>query len=108
MSDATYLNLDYRFDKEGLWGFPDLSNSNMDFYYPQPDGDSELIEKLGFIPGLKEFLILRQVHALEHATVWMLSNLDDVNRNKKLLDFSVQDNETIGGAIYRSRFLSLW
>lgn len=81
MSDATYRNVD----------------SGADFYYPIPDLDSELIEKLGFIPGLKEFLVLRQVHALEHATVWMLSNLDRAVNYKNLLDFSAKDNQSIGG-----------
>jgi Domain of unknown function (DUF6391) len=40
---------------------------------PWPDLDSELLRQAGFVPGLKEILMLRQVHALEHATVWVLS-----------------------------------
>ncbi|MEB3293117.1 MAG: DUF6391 domain-containing protein [Synechococcales bacterium] len=35
--------------------------------------DADLLKGLGMIPGLKEILMLRQVHALEHATVWVLS-----------------------------------
>jgi Domain of unknown function (DUF6391) len=35
--------------------------------------DTDLLRSLGLIPGLKEILMLRQVHALEHATVWVLS-----------------------------------
>lgn len=35
--------------------------------------DTELLQQLSFVPGLKELLMLRQVHALEHATVWVLS-----------------------------------
>ncbi|WP_421658026.1 DUF6391 domain-containing protein [Leptothermofonsia sp. ETS-13] len=35
--------------------------------------DADLLHQFGFIPGLKELLMLRQVHALEHATVWVLS-----------------------------------
>ncbi len=76
MSDATYSNLE-----------------NFDFYEPQPHLDSELVRQLGFIPGLKEFLTLRQVHALEHATVWILSNIEYLDRDR----ISAQDNETIGG-----------
>jgi hypothetical protein len=76
MSDGTYSYFD-----------------NFNLYPPQPHLDSELVRQLGFIPGLQEFLILRQVHALEHATVWMLSNLGQ-NENK---DLESQDNETIGG-----------
>ena len=80
MSDATYGNVD-----------------NFNFFYPNPNQDSELLQQLGFIPGLKEFLILRQVHALEHATVWVLSNLDNVIKNRINFNFSPQDNQTIGG-----------
>lgn len=42
-------------------------------FAPQPRQDDELLQQLGFIPGLKELLTVRQVHALEHATVWVLS-----------------------------------
>jgi len=37
--------------------------------------DAELVRQLSFVPLLKEILILRQVHALEHATVWVLGEL---------------------------------
>jgi hypothetical protein len=53
----------------------DSSNSspfNFDFLAPQPSQDTDLLQQLYFVPGLKEFLLLRQVHALEHATVWVL------------------------------------
>jgi hypothetical protein len=68
---------------------------NFDFFKPRPNQDSELLQQLGFIPGLKELLLLRQVHALEHATVWVLSDLERAfsQRGDR---FSV-DNETIGG-----------
>ena len=63
-----------------------------------PHQDAELLEQFGFIPGLKEFIVIRQVHALEHATVWMLSD-DTVNFKKANLSNSYlsTDNETIGG-----------
>ncbi|MGF1542513.1 MAG: DUF6391 domain-containing protein [Pleurocapsa sp.] len=82
MSDATYDNVD-----------------NFNFFYPHPKQDSELLQQLGFIPGLKEFLILRQVHALEHATVWILSNLDHDNAiaQPTTFDSISLDNQTIGG-----------
>ncbi|MDZ8222090.1 MULTISPECIES: DUF6391 domain-containing protein [unclassified Nostoc] len=41
--------------------------------FPQPTQDADLLRQLSFIPGLKEILMIRQVHALEHATVWVLS-----------------------------------
>lgn len=42
-------------------------------FAPQPQQDDELLQQLGFVPGLKELLAVRQVHALEHAAVWVLS-----------------------------------
>jgi Domain of unknown function (DUF6391) len=42
-------------------------------FAPQPSQDADLLQQLDFVPGLKEVLTLRQVHALEHATVWVLS-----------------------------------
>ena len=79
MSDAIYANLE--FDP-----------------YSHPNRDAELLEQFGFIPGLKEFVVVRQVHALEHATVWMLSS-DIVNakRTKLSTSYLSTDNETIGG-----------
>ncbi|MBE9096879.1 DUF6391 domain-containing protein [Tychonema sp. LEGE 07203] len=42
-------------------------------FAPQPTQDADLLRQLDFVPGLKEILTVRQVHALEHATVWVLS-----------------------------------
>lgn len=69
--------------------------NNFNFYYPRPNQDKELIEQLGFIPGLKEFVILRQVHALEHATVWILSNTSNLQNASG--SGKSQDNKTLGG-----------
>ncbi|MEB3359110.1 MAG: DUF6391 domain-containing protein [Synechococcales bacterium] len=56
--------------------FPDLAyhsgRSPLDFS-PNATQDADLLHSLGFIPGLKELLIMRQAHALEHATVWVLN-----------------------------------
>ena len=41
-------------------------------FSPHFTQDIDLLQQLNFIPGLKEVLMLRQVHALEHATVWVL------------------------------------
>lgn len=46
---------------------------NFQFSSPSPERESELLKTLYFVPGLKELLMVRQVHALEHATVWVLS-----------------------------------
>ena len=67
------------------------------FPYVDRDRDSELIKQLGFIPGLKELLMIRQVHALEHATVWMLSDVMGSNKTKFSSSYLSADNETIGG-----------
>ncbi|NJK47386.1 hypothetical protein HC931_03570 [Candidatus Gracilibacteria bacterium] len=69
-----------------------------DIFKPQAIWDSELLKQLGFIPGLKELLMLRQVHALEHATVWMLSEKDRPISPQTLLENSYpQDNDLLGG-----------
>ena len=78
MSDAIYANVEF--------------NS-----YFRPHQDVELLEQFGFIPGLKEFVVIRQVHALEHATVWMLSNSVDFEKTKLSSNYLSTDNETIGG-----------
>lgn len=65
--------------------------------YDRPNGDAELIEQFGFIPGLKEFIIVRQIHALEHATVWMLSDAVNAKQAKLAASYLSADNETIGG-----------
>ncbi len=69
------------------------ATSEFDFLPPQPQGDSDLLNLWGFIPGIKEFLMLRQVHALEHATVWMLSEMS----KKATKDNLLRDDETLGG-----------
>lgn len=51
---------------------PSPSSSFFDFS-PSASQDSDLLKQLGILPGLKELLTVRQVHALEHATVWVLS-----------------------------------
>jgi len=45
---------------------------DFDFFNPVPTQDRDLLKQIGFIPGLKELLMIRQVHGLEHATVWIL------------------------------------
>ncbi len=70
---------------------------NLDFIAPQPAQDSELLKHLHFVPGLKEILMLRQVHALEHATVWVLSrSLNPRIPWRSSSNFQV-DNELLGG-----------
>lgn len=66
------------------------------FVSAKPIQDTDLIRQLPFIPGLKEILILRQVHALEHATVWVLgeSDSDQITSTSKNRQF---DNELLGG-----------
>lgn len=63
------------------------------FPAPQATQDTELLGQIGFIPGLKEALMLRQVHALEHATVWILSGTSTAARMQP----SWEDNSTLGG-----------
>ncbi|QLE58925.1 DUF6391 domain-containing protein [Nostoc sp. TCL26-01] len=70
---------------------------NFDWITPQPTQDADLLKQLSFIPGLKEILMVRQVHALEHATVWVLSETRNL-QTPKIKPSTVQlDNELLGG-----------
>jgi hypothetical protein len=74
-----------------------MTNTATEFFTPEPAGDSDLLQQLSFIPGLKEILMLRQVHALEHATVWILSeNTASPHQNPHFTPTRT-DNETLGG-----------
>ncbi|ACK73455.1 conserved hypothetical protein [Gloeothece citriformis PCC 7424] len=70
---------------------------NFDWLTPHPTQDSDLLKQIGFIPGLKEFLMLRQVHALEHATVWVLCEMQQRNQLRGTTITPQLDNETLGG-----------
>jgi Domain of unknown function (DUF6391) len=65
--------------------------------------DADLLRQLSFVPGLKELVMLRQVHALEHATVWVLSTLTPSTaettapRNLFASRMVAIDNESLGG-----------
>lgn len=62
-------------------------------FAPTATQDRDLLRQLPFIPGLKEILAVRQVHALEHATVWVLS---ESGAPASSLQRS-PDNEGLGG-----------
>jgi hypothetical protein len=70
---------------------------NFDFTSPQPTQDADLLKQLSFIPGLKEIIMLRQVHALEHATVWMLSEPNHFQTSQGRPAKVPVDNELLGG-----------
>ena len=59
-------------------------------FAPQRNQDADLLRQLDFVPGLKEVLTLRQVHALEHATVWVLGQSGGTATPRT-------DNELLGG-----------
>ncbi|MEH2241756.1 DUF6391 domain-containing protein [Nostoc sp.] len=65
--------------------------------FPQPTQDADLLRQLSFIPGLKEILMLRQVHALEHATIWVLSESKSAYPAKGKPTNVQLDNELLGG-----------
>ncbi|MBD1835171.1 hypothetical protein H6F61_21395 [Cyanobacteria bacterium FACHB-472] len=64
---------------------------------PQATQDADLLKQLNFVPGLKEILMLRQVHALEHATVWVLSDRLNSHSSRSASTFRQMDNDTLGG-----------
>jgi hypothetical protein len=61
--------------------------------------DADLLHQFSFVPGLKELLMVRQVHALEHATVWVLSEKAPFkhHQNWHSSDNDSSDNELLGG-----------
>lgn len=59
-------------------------------FSPNSKQDRDLLNQLEFLPSLKEILTIRQVHGLEHATVWVLSELANSGTTKA-------SNESIGG-----------
>ncbi|WP_071189699.1 DUF6391 domain-containing protein [Trichormus sp. NMC-1] len=81
--------------------FPDGSSPfnffNLDFIAPSPKQDAELLKQLSFLPGLQEILMLRQVHALEHATVWVLSETKSACSPPGKPTNVQLDNELLGG-----------
>jgi hypothetical protein len=77
-----------------------LSASNFfsfDFTTPQSTLDADLLRQLSFVPGLKEMLMLRQVHALEHATVWVLSEAKNAHTPPGRPNTVQIDNELLSG-----------
>ncbi|MFK0735449.1 MAG: DUF6391 domain-containing protein [Gloeotrichia echinulata GP01] len=77
------------------WKIPSVQDFVPDF--PQPTQDADLLKQLSFIPGLKEILMVRQVHALEHATVWVLSESKrDYPAKEESTNIQI-DNELLGG-----------
>jgi hypothetical protein len=76
---------------------PFLDLFNLELSAAQPIQDADLIRQLPFIPGLKEILMLRQVHALEHATVWILSESESSSEKISGSTARQLDNELLGG-----------
>ncbi|MBD2440292.1 DUF6391 domain-containing protein [Nostoc sp. FACHB-110] len=70
---------------------------SFDLITPQPKQDTDLLKQLSFVPGLKEILMLRQVHALEHATVWVLSETKNLHTSPGKPNTIQIDNELLGG-----------
>jgi len=70
---------------------------DFEFVTPQPTQDADLLRQLNFVPGLKEILTLRQVHALEHATVWVLDERGNLGNANGSTTTRQSDNETLGG-----------
>lgn len=68
-----------------------------DFAAPQPTQDADLLKQLNFLPGLKELLMVRQVHALEHATVWVLDERLGARNAPYSTTSGPSDNNSLGG-----------
>ncbi|WP_353931969.1 DUF6391 domain-containing protein [Okeanomitos corallinicola TIOX110] len=81
--------------------FPDQSSPfdflNFDWITPTSNQDTDLLAQLSFVPGLQEILTLRQVHALEHATVWVLGETKNVYSSPRQPTNVQFDNESLSG-----------
>ncbi|MBC6430016.1 hypothetical protein FM036_03830 [Nostoc sp. HG1] len=91
LSPFKFFNFD--FTASASEKIPSFEDRFSDF--PQPTQDADLLRQLSFIPGLKEILMIRQVHALEHATVWVLS--ESKSAYPPQADNVQLDNELLGG-----------
>lgn len=70
---------------------------DFNFFVPaQPIQDADLLRQLPFVAGLKEILMLRQIHALEHATVWILSASHSSSTFNSSTEYLL-DNAFLGG-----------
>jgi hypothetical protein len=77
---------------------------DIDLTAPHPTHDADLLEQLSFVPGLQEILMLRQVHALEHATVWVLDNLTNLSQTHPSPSAPQLDSNALGGLSTDSGF----
>ncbi len=67
-------------------------------FIPNKTQDSDLLKLLGDVPGIQEWLMLRQVHALEHATVWVLGESLARRRSRQLRHWATTSSaEGLGG-----------
>ncbi|MCC5639140.1 DUF6391 domain-containing protein [Nostoc sp. CHAB 5844] len=78
-------------------GLSSFNFFSFDFTTPQSTLDADLLRQLSFVPGLKEMLMLRQVHALEHATVWVLSETKNAHTPPGRHNTIQIDNELLSG-----------
>ncbi|MEH2070085.1 MAG: DUF6391 domain-containing protein [Nostoc sp.] len=88
-----FLNFDLTTPLSGK--VPTSESQSSDF--PHSTQDADLLRQLSFIPGLKEILMLRQVHALEHATVWVLSESNSAYHTIKQPNKLQLDNGLLSG-----------
>jgi hypothetical protein len=77
------------------------SDWDLGLFTPKAGDDRDLVEQFGFLPGFKELLILRQVHALEHATVWVLSEMKNQPDNENLGGLSTENGFYLYGRVHR-------
>ncbi len=73
-----------------------MTYSTAEFY---PNQDRDLLQQFEYLPGLLEILQLRQVHALEHATVWVLSERQGQRDDETLSGLSLPEGFFLYGAV---------
>ena len=92
MNISAFTNGDF-----STFDFLNLDSFNLDSIAVSESQDADLVEQFSFIPGLKEIIMLRQVHALEHGTVWILSQSNQLYAPASEPNQFQTDNELLGG-----------
>ncbi|MDY7023182.1 MAG: DUF6391 domain-containing protein [Cyanobacteriota bacterium] len=72
-------------------------------FAPSSTQDRDLLHQLNFVPGVKEILMTRQVHALEHASVWVLSEGNTTLGEDRLGGMSTAEGFYLYGSVRTSQ-----
>ncbi len=70
-----------------------MTTTNPNYAQHGPTQDVDRWHQFDWLPGVQELLLVRQVHALEHATVWILGGTPKQTAHRTV----TQDDDRLGG-----------